>query len=159
MPRREIISTDACARSSSPLSQATRFGDLVFVSGMPPVDPASGKIVQGGFAAEMRQSMRNVEAALVAAGSSLADVLRLRAFPFQDEVAGFIARYDQVFVVEQNRDGQMRMLLVHECGVDPAKLIPILHYDGTPITARFIIREIAGRLAALDVAPFRRGIA
>jgi len=86
------------------------------------------------------------------------DSLRLRAFPFQDGVADFIARFEKVFVVEQNRDGQMRMLLVNECGVDPAKLLPILHYDGTPITARFIIREIAGRLASLNVAPFRRGI-
>ena len=43
-------------------------------------------------------------------------------------------------------------------GVDPAKIVPVLHYDGTPITARFIIREIAGRLAALNIAPFRRGI-
>ena len=85
------------------------------------------------------------------------DDLRLRAFPFHDEVAAFVARCDKVFVVEQNRDGQIRMLLVNECDVDPVKLIPILHYDGTPITARFIIREIAGRLAALNVAPFRRG--
>ena len=86
------------------------------------------------------------------------DILRLRAFPFPDEVAKFIAKYEKVFVVEQNRDGQMRMLLINECDVDPTKLVPILHYDGTPITARFIIREIAGRLAAANVAPFRRGI-
>ena len=86
------------------------------------------------------------------------DILRLRAFPFSDEVARFIAKYEKVFVVEQNRDGQMRMLLINECDIDPTKLVPILHYDGTPITARFIIREIAGRLAAANVAPFRRGI-
>jgi len=86
------------------------------------------------------------------------DTLRLRGFPFHDEVAGFIAKYEKVFVVEQNRDGQMRMLLINECDIDPTKLVPILHYDGTPITARFIIREIAGRLAAANVAPFRRGI-
>jgi len=84
------------------------------------------------------------------------DTLRVRAFPFPDAVTEFIARYDRVFVVEQNRDAQMRTLLVNECNVDPNRLIPILHYDGTPITARFIIREIAGRLAALNVAPFRK---
>ncbi len=89
---------------------------------------------------------------------ALLDSLRLRAFPFNDDVASFIAKYDKVFVVEQNRDGQMRMLLVNECDVDPAKLLSILHYDGTPITARLIIREIAGRLAAANVAPFRRSI-
>jgi 2-oxoglutarate/2-oxoacid ferredoxin oxidoreductase subunit alpha len=89
---------------------------------------------------------------------ALLDSMRLRAFPFNDEVASFIAKYDKVFVVEQNRDGQMRILLVNDCDVDPAKLVSILHYDGTPITARLIIREIAGRLAAANVAPFRRSI-
>ena len=84
------------------------------------------------------------------------DVMRLRAFPFHHDVSAFISRYEKVFVVEQNRDAQMRMLLINECNVDPNKLIPVLHYDGTPITARFIIREIAGRLAALDVSPFRK---
>ncbi len=84
------------------------------------------------------------------------DTLRIRAFPFHDQVADFVKRHDKVFVVEQNRDGQLRTLLVAESGIDPAKLISILHYDGTPITARFIIREIAGRLAALNVAPFRK---
>ena len=64
--------------------------------------------------------------------------MRVRAFPFADEVADFIAAHEHVFVVEQNRDAQLRMLLVNECGIDPEKLIPVLHYDGTPITARFI---------------------
>jgi 2-oxoglutarate ferredoxin oxidoreductase subunit alpha len=84
------------------------------------------------------------------------DALRVRAFPFSDEVGEFIAEHDQVFVVEQNRDAQLRMLLVNECVVDPAKLIPILHYDGTPITARFIVAEIAQQMSALKVAPLRR---
>jgi 2-oxoglutarate ferredoxin oxidoreductase subunit alpha len=84
------------------------------------------------------------------------DALRVRAFPFGEEVSEFIAEHDQVFVVEQNRDAQLRMLLVNECVVDPAKLIPILHYDGTPITARFIAGEIAQEMKALNVAPLKR---
>ncbi len=83
------------------------------------------------------------------------DALRLRAFPFADEVVDFIRRHDQVFLVEQNRDAQLRTLVMNECGVDPAKLVAVLHYDGTPITARFIIGEISSRLAALKVAPLR----
>ena len=74
------------------------------------------------------------------------DTLRLRAFPFSDEVVEFINAHDQVFVVEQNRDAQMRMLLVNECATDPARFISVLHYDGTPITARFITAAIAERL-------------
>jgi 2-oxoglutarate/2-oxoacid ferredoxin oxidoreductase subunit alpha len=70
------------------------------------------------------------------------DAMRLRAFPFPDSVAQFIDSHDAVFVVEQNRDAQMRSLLVNELGIDPARLIPVLHFDGTPITARFITRAI-----------------
>jgi 2-oxoglutarate ferredoxin oxidoreductase subunit alpha len=84
------------------------------------------------------------------------DALRVRAFPFQDEVSEFIAEHDQVFVVEQNRDAQLRMLLGNECVVDPARLIPILHFDGTPITARFIAGAIAQQMKAMNVAPLRR---
>ena len=62
----------------------------------------------------------------------------MRAFPFHSSVTSFIADHDFVFVVEQNRDAQMRSLIVNECGIDPVRLVPILHYDGTPITARFI---------------------
>jgi 2-oxoglutarate/2-oxoacid ferredoxin oxidoreductase subunit alpha len=71
------------------------------------------------------------------------DRMRLRAFPFAHAVNDFIADHEHVFVVEQNRDAQLKMLLVNECGVDPEKLISVLHYDGTPITERFITCEIA----------------
>ncbi|MFT3897869.1 MAG: 2-oxoacid:acceptor oxidoreductase subunit alpha [Thermomonas sp.] len=71
------------------------------------------------------------------------DTLRLRAFPFPESVREFIDAHETVFVVEQNRDGQMRSLLVNEFGIDPARLVAVLHYDGTPITARFIVGAIA----------------
>jgi 2-oxoglutarate ferredoxin oxidoreductase subunit alpha len=76
-------------------------------------------------------------AALAKEGIHL-DRLRIRAFPFADAVADFIAAHDHVFVVEQNRDAQLKMMLVNECGIDPQKLISILHYDGNPLTERFV---------------------
>jgi 2-oxoglutarate ferredoxin oxidoreductase subunit alpha len=82
--------------------------------------------------------------------------MRIRAFPFHQDVADFIAAHDRVFVVEQNRDAQLRTLLVNEEEIDPAKLVPVLHYDGTPITARFIQSAIADRAAAANVLPFRK---
>lgn len=87
------------------------------------------------------------------------NAMRIRAFPFGDEVVDFISEHDRVFVVEQNRDAQLRFLLVNECALDPAKLISVLHYDGTPITARYIMQEISSDVAALkpkskkEVAP------
>ena len=74
------------------------------------------------------------------------DLLRLRGFPFGDEVAAFIAAHDHVFVVEQNRDGQMRSMLINELEIDPKRLGKVVHYDGTPISARFIAGAIAERL-------------
>jgi 2-oxoglutarate/2-oxoacid ferredoxin oxidoreductase subunit alpha len=68
--------------------------------------------------------------------------MRIRAFPFHDDILDFIAGHDRVFVVEQNRDAQLRTLLIAENAVDPHKLIPVLHYDGMPITARFIAKAI-----------------
>jgi len=84
------------------------------------------------------------------------DALRVRAFPFPDEVLEFVNQHEHTFVVEQNRDGQLRTLLVAEGMLSPEKLTPVLHYDGTPITARFIHREIRQRLAAFNVAPLKR---
>ena len=59
-----------------------------------------------------------------------------------------MAAHDAVFLVEQNRDAQLRTLLMTECEMDAAKLTPVLHYDGTPITARFIAGAIAAKLGA-----------
>jgi 2-oxoglutarate ferredoxin oxidoreductase subunit alpha len=89
------------------------------------------------------------------------DAMRLRAFPFADSVARFIADHDKVFVVEQNRDAQMRTLLVNELEVDPKKLVKVLHFDGTPITARFITNAITGSLplAARAGAPATETVA
>jgi hypothetical protein len=61
--------------------------------------------------------------------------------------------HDAVFVVEQNRDAQMRTLLVNELDINPAQLVPILHYDGTPITARYITSAITDAVHAMVVLP------
>jgi len=74
------------------------------------------------------------------------DSLRLRAFPFPHSVPTFIAAHERVFVVEQNRDAQMHQLLVNELHINPARLTRVLHYDGTPITARFIAGAIRQQL-------------
>ena len=76
------------------------------------------------------------------------DALRVRGFPFSSEVDDFLASHDRIFVIEQNRDAQLRTLLMAENGGDPYRLIPILHYDGTPITARFIVASISSLMDA-----------
>jgi 2-oxoglutarate ferredoxin oxidoreductase subunit alpha len=75
------------------------------------------------------------------------DALRVRAFPFAAEVDAFVEDHDIVFVVEQNESGQLRTLLVNEGEHNPKKLVKVLHYDGTPITARFIATAIEAALA------------
>ena len=116
-------------------AQATRFGALYYGSTGPAMDETLATLATQGIHV---------------------DTLRVRAFPFHDAVAEFIAAHEQVFVIEQNRDAQLRSLLVNELVVDPAKLMPVLHYDGTPITARFIIGEIGDKLAMFNVTPLRK---
>ncbi len=70
------------------------------------------------------------------------NLLRIRAFPFQEEVKHFITQHEHVFVVEQNRDAQMRTLLINELELPPQRLIPVLHFDGMPITATLIVQTI-----------------
>lgn len=85
-----------------------------------------------------------------------ADSCRIRGFPFNREVEDFIAGHETVFVVEQNRDAQMRSLLVNDCEINPKHLIPVLNFDGMPITARFIQQQISERVKGAKVTPMRR---
>jgi 2-oxoglutarate ferredoxin oxidoreductase subunit alpha len=116
-----------------PASEPTRMGVIYF----------------GSSSAAMKEALL----ALEAEGHHV-DALRIRAFPFHDDVAEFVRAHDQVFVVEQNRDAQLRTLLMTECNLSPAQLIPVLHYDGTPITARFIRAAIADRMPVRNILPF-----
>ena len=118
-------------------AKKTRLGVLYFGSTAPAMDEALEALADDGIHL---------------------DAMRLRAFPFPASVKEFIAAHDHVFVVEQNRDAQMRQLLVNELEIDPGWLIPVLHYDGTPITARFITQSITKHVHALAVAPRRERI-
>jgi len=80
------------------------------------------------------------------------DAMRLRAFPFPKAVREFIAAHDKVFVVEQNRDAQMHSMLVNELDIAPSGLTRVLHFDGTPINARFIAAAIRKSLTRQKVA-------
>ncbi len=112
----------------------------------PVMTPAKAKTSHGViYFGSSTPAMKEAMAALEGDGLHL-DMMRLRAFPFSDAVSDFILAHDQVFLVEQNRDAQMRMLLVNECGIDPARIVSVLNYDGTPITARFIIAAISERM-------------
>ena len=121
-----------------PASQPTRFGAIHYGSTSP--------------------AMAEALALLEAQGTHV-DALRVRGFTFADEVIDFISGHDVVFVVEQNESGQLRMLLLTEGEIEPKKLVRVLHYDGTPITARFISGRIADALSAHKVTPIRKQVA
>ena len=110
-----------------------------------------GAIYYGSTAPAMHEALD-----ALAAQGIFVNALRVRAFPFQDEIAEFAASHSKVFVIEQNRDAQLKTLLVNEAHIAPASLISVLHYDGTPITARFITREIAQIVAALNVRAIKK---
>jgi 2-oxoglutarate/2-oxoacid ferredoxin oxidoreductase subunit alpha len=114
--------------------QKTKYGVLYFGSTTPSMHEALGVLEEQGIHL---------------------NAMRLRGFPFSDEVVNFVLEHEQVFFVEQNRDAQCRTLLVTESNLDPARIVPVLHYDGTPITARFIIDKISALLKARNVAPLR----
>ncbi|MGZ3865222.1 MAG: 2-oxoacid:acceptor oxidoreductase subunit alpha [Bacteroidia bacterium] len=79
------------------------------------------------------------------------DAIRLKSFPFNKTVEDFINQHKKVFVIEQNRDAQLRSLLMIELNADPNKLIPVLNYDGMPITAENILGQIKKNLSPSTV--------
>ena len=115
--------------------RSTKYGVIYFGSTAPAMDEAIGVLEAGG---------------------NQLDRLRIRAFPFHSSVSSFVADHDFVFVIEQNRDAQMRTMIVNELNIDPVRLVPVLHYDGSPITARFIAKSISDHLDALEVTPLRK---
>ena len=79
------------------------------------------------------------------AEGSRVDAMRVRAFPFGKAFQDFVASHERIYVIEQNRDAQFKSLMMIELGIDPHKLISILNYDGTPITAEDILSQIVER--------------
>ena len=67
---------------------------------------------------------------------------RARAFPFTDAIRDFIDKHERIYVVEQNRDAQLRTLLMLDINADPDKLVSMLHYNGLPISADFVIERV-----------------
>ena len=118
-------------------AEPARFGAIYYGSTSPAMDEAAELLARQGVAL---------------------DLLRVRGFPFHDDVMDFIAQHERVFVVEQNRDAQLRTLLINEGEIDPAKLTRVLHYDGTPITARFIAGAVAGTAGVQNVVPLRKAV-
>ena len=108
-------------------------------------------IYYGSTAPSMHEALESL-----AANGIFVNALRVRAFPFQDEIFDFVSSHTKVFVVEQNRDAQLKHLLVNDAGINPASLISVLHYDGTPITARYITKEISEIVSALNVRPIKK---
>ena len=76
------------------------------------------------------------------------DAMRVRAFPFGKEFVDFINSHEKIFVIEQNRDAHFKSLMMIELGVNPQKLVSVLNYDGTPITADNILQQIKVALPA-----------
>jgi len=110
----------------------TKYG-VIFYGSTSPAIPEAVEILEGQTGAVLNQ-------------------LRIRAFPFGPEVEAFIEEHETVFVVEQNRDAQMRTLLINELETNPKKLVRMLHFNGEPITAEFIASHIG---AHINPAPVR----
>ncbi len=118
-----------------PAEKPARFGAIFFGSTSPAMQEALAVLAENGI---------HVNA------------LRVRGFPFADEINDFVAAHPWVFVIEQNRDAQLKSMLVNENKINLARLISILHYDGTPITARFIVEQISRHAAAHTVVPLKK---
>ncbi len=111
----------------SPASKKTRLGIIAYGSSHGAVVEARDRLAERGV---------------------YADYLRLRAFPFGAEVEAFLASHDTLFVVEQNRDAQMKSLLMLETQTNASKLVSILHYNGMPIPSECVVEAIGKHIEA-----------
>ncbi len=105
------------------------------------VDAKFGIISLGGCDPAVREAV-----ALLAERGVMADYLRVRAFPFGEDVEAFLAAHERVFVVEQNRDAQLRTLLTMETRATKEKLKSVLVYGGFPLSARHVVDGITAQL-------------
>src|SRR5256712_11798656 len=119
----------------TPSKEPARFGCIYYGSTSPAMHEALEALSQNGI---------------------FVNALRVRAFPFQAEIFDFVQSHRKGFVVDQNRHAQLKKLLVNHAGINTASLISVLHYDGTPITARFITEEISQIVTALNVRPIKK---
>lgn len=103
-----------------------------------------GLVTLGGCDAAVREAADRLQEAGIAA-----DVMRIRGFPFGAEVAEFLGEHEHTFVIEQNRDAQLRSLLMIELGVPRDDLIPILDYGGMPLTAKVVVDAVSARVAGV----------
>jgi 2-oxoglutarate/2-oxoacid ferredoxin oxidoreductase subunit alpha len=80
------------------------------------------------------------------------DYMRVRAFPFAQEVQDFMDAHERIYVVEQNRDAQLRSLMRLELKIDDSKTQSVLHYNGLPMTAGFVVDAVNADLARGEAA-------
>ena len=100
-----------------------------------------GIVSLGGCDAAVREALDQLRERGIAA-----DYMRIRAFPFSAAVKEFLGHYETVFVVEQNRDAQLRSLLAIETGTPRDTMIPVLDYGGMPLTAQVVTLAVASHL-------------
>jgi 2-oxoglutarate ferredoxin oxidoreductase subunit alpha len=103
-----------------------------------------GLITLGGCDAAVREAADKLRAQEI-----IVDVMRIRGFPFDEDVREFIESHERIFVIEQNRDGQLRSLLAVELGIAPADMTPILDYGGMPLTAKVVVEAVSSHLTGV----------
>jgi 2-oxoglutarate ferredoxin oxidoreductase subunit alpha len=98
----------------------------------------------GGCDAAVREAADKMRAQGI-----IADVMRIRAFPFGVEVKEFLGKHEHTFVIEQNRDAQLKSLLTIELSVAPDSLTSILDYGGMPLTAKVVVDAVTAHLSGV----------
>ncbi|HUG01131.1 MAG TPA: 2-oxoacid:acceptor oxidoreductase family protein [Longimicrobiales bacterium] len=119
-------------RAASPVGTASKAG-----APAPEAPSVDGVITVGGCRGAVLEALD-----VLAGDGTTLDFLRVRSFPFPRAVHRFVAEHARCFVVEQNRDAQLRTLLINETGVEPGRLIPVLDYGGVPLSAAAVLDGI-----------------